>query len=241
MIRFQQSAELRRILLRSAWLVLISHAVWASGPWTEKSYTEWDNHDLRRILHDSPWVKRFTLTKLEVPEGSLPGATPTGLALWHYPSMAELPEDTHSLQFTVRWVSSRTLREAWARRLVLQKKAPANKIEEHLPPSLDEFELAVEGPDMTPFQDARESTLKAKCYLSVESKRRIAPTRVVLVRSKGGKMKGILFYFPKRGPTGEPIISSHERSVGFIEHGGGVEIYVTFNPQTMVDKSGIDL
>ncbi len=221
-------------------MVLIPHAVWASGPWVEKSYKEWDNNNLRRILHDSPWVKRFSLTKIEVPEGSLPGDTPTGLALWHYPSTAELPEDTQVLQFTVRWVSSRTLREAWARRLVLQKKVPENEIEKHVPPSLDEFELAVEGPDMTPFQNARESTLKTKCYLFVDSKR-IGPTHVVLVHSKGGQVKGILFYFPKRDPTGEPIISTHERSVGFVEHGGGVEIYVTFNPQTMVDKAGIDL
>jgi hypothetical protein len=116
-----------------------------------------------------------------------------------------------------------------------------NEMEKHVPPPLDEFELVVEGPDMTPFQDARESTLKAKCYLFVESNRRIGATRVVLVRSKDGTVKGILFYFPKRDSTGEPIISSHARSVGFIEHGGGVEIYVTFNPQTMVDIAGIDL
>jgi hypothetical protein len=231
----------RAILLSSAWVVLIIPVVWASGPWREKSYTDWDNKDLRRILHESPWVKRFTLTKINAPEGALPGDTPTGLALWHYPSMANLPEDTHSLHFTVRWVSSRTLREAWARRLALQKRVPEDEIGKHVPPPLDEFELAVEGPDMTPFQDARESTLKAKCYLSVESNRRIGPTRVVLVRSKDATVKGILFYFPKRDSTGEPIISSHARSVGFIEHGGGVEIYVTFNPQTMVDKAGIDL
>ncbi len=230
----------RKVLLTCAWVVLISPGVWASGPWTEKSYQQWDNKDLHRILHDSPWVKRFTLTRVEVPESSLPGDTPTGLAMWHYPSTATLPEDTHSLPFTVRWVSSRTLREAWARRLVLQKKVPENEIEKHVPPSQDEFELAVEGPDMTPFHNVRESALKSKCYLSVDSKR-VAPTRVVLVHAKEGEVKGILFYFPKKNSTGEPIISSHERSVGFVERGGGVDIHVNFNPQTMVDQAGIDL
>ncbi len=230
----------RRTLLRLICVVLFSHFIWASGPWTNKSYKEWSRGDLSRILHESPWVKRFTLTRLGVPEGSLPGDAPTGIDLWHYPSMEAQAEDTHSLQFAVKWVSSRTLREAWARGLVLQKKIPENELEKHLPPRSDEIEIAVEGPDMTPFQDARETTLKAGSYLAVESKR-VGPTQVVLAHSQDGKMKGILFYFPRRGPTGEPTISSHARRVEFVEHGSRVEVYVTFTPQTMIDQQGIDL
>lgn len=42
-------------------------------------------------------------------------------------------------EFYIRWVSSRTLREASARRLTLLKPLPPNAAETNLPKVLDEF------------------------------------------------------------------------------------------------------
>jgi hypothetical protein len=82
-----------------------------------------------------------------------------------YHSKQAEPDDVRAMQFTVRWVSSRTLREAWARGLVLRKKVPENEIDKHLPQSPDEFEIAVEGPDMSPFQNVGKQPSKPSVTL----------------------------------------------------------------------------
>jgi hypothetical protein len=54
-------------------------------------------------------------------------------------------------------------------------------------------------------------------------------------------VRGVLFRFPRKTPAGEPLISTHDSKVWFIEYGGGVEIRVTFNLKAMVDHNGLDL
>jgi hypothetical protein len=220
--------------------LLVSTNIWAAGPWMNKSYKNWDAKDLHDVLYRSQWVKHVTHTKINAPEGTLPGEGPTGMEYQGYHSKHAQPDDTHTTHFTVRWISSRTLREAWARKLVLQKKIPANEIDQHLPPAADEFELAVEGPDMSSFESAREAALKAKCYLAVESDK-IGPLRVELVHARDGSIKGILFHFPTKNSAGEPTISTHAQRVVFVERGAGLDLDVIFHLQRMVDPKGRDL
>jgi len=220
--------------------LLVTSNLWAAGPWTDKSYKEWDAKDLHAVLYHSPWVRRVSRTKLDAPEGELPGAGPTSMEYQGYHSKHAQADDTTTTQFTVRWVSSRTLREAWARKLALQKKFPAQEIDQHVPPAKDEFEIAVEGPDMSSFESAREATLKTKSYLAVESSK-VAPTRIEVVHAKDGSIKGILFHFPTKSPAGEPTISAHAKTVIFVERGAGLDVDVAFHPQLMVDRQGRDL
>jgi hypothetical protein len=220
--------------------LLVSTNIWAAGPWMNKSYKNWDAKDLHDVLYRSPWVKHVTHTKIDAPEGTLPGEGPTGMEYQGYHSKHAQPDDTHTTHFTARWISSRTLREAWARKLVLQKKIPANEIDQHLPPAADEFELAVEGPDMSSFESAREAALKAKCYLAVESAK-IGPLHVELVHARDGIIKGILFDFPTKNSAGEPTISTHAQRVVFVERGAGLDLDVIFHLQLMVDPKGRDL
>jgi hypothetical protein len=80
-------------------------------------------------------------------------------------------------EFYVRWVSSRTVRQAWARRLARVKKLPASSAETGLAPAADEvemhddFEIAVVGRDMSGFENVREPTLRAKCFLAAARNR----------------------------------------------------------------------
>jgi len=232
-------SRMRRIFL-IGFTILASNAVWAGGPWTEKSYKDWDRNDVRKVLFDSPWVSHFVRTRRAL-EFEVPDQGPSGMELRGYHSKESKEDDAQTTEFYVRWVSSRTLREAWARKLVLQKRVSENEIDKYLPPSSDEFEIVVEGPDMSPFQQVRKATLQAKGYLTISSRQKIAPTRVEFARSHDGQIRGILFFFPRRTATGEPTISTHARSVRFVERGGNVDIIVTFYPQKMADKGGVDL
>jgi hypothetical protein len=220
--------------------LLVWRTVRADGPWIEKSYAEWDRSDVRQILFYSPWVRHFSRTKRSL-EFEVPDQGPSGMELRAYHAKESKEDGAETTEFYVRWVSSRTMRRAWARRLALSKKVPAGSAEVNIPPELDDFEIAIAGKDMSGFDGAREESLRAKCYLAVNSKPKVLPTRVELARASDGRVRGLLFHFPKRTATGEPVISTHDAKVWFIEYDGSTEIRVSFNPQAMMDGKGLDL
>jgi hypothetical protein len=219
--------------------LLARDTIRADEPWTEKPYGDWDRSDVRRILFDSPWVKHFRRTQRAL-EFEVPDQGPSGMELRGYHAKESKEDGTETTEFYIRWVSSRTLRKALARRLALLKPVPPNAAETSPPKLLDEFEVAIAGPDMSGFDSVREATLRSKCYLWVSSKRKIAPSRVEFVRSGTGTVRGVLFRFPRKTADGEPLISTHDTKVWFVEY-GGVEIRVAFNLKAMVDSNGLDL
>jgi len=221
-------------------LLATGQAALGDGPWSGKQRNEWDRNDVRKILYDSPWARHFSWTRKPV-ESQVPDMGPTGDELRGYHSTESKDDGSETTEFYVRWVSSRTLREASLRRAALlghdQQGAPV----ERDPPALKEFEIAVTGPDLSDFEGVREATLKSKCVLFASSRRKAAPTRVEIARSANGTVRGLLFCFPRTMSTGEPLISTHDRKVLFLSRAGGVEIRTTFNPQIMVDGKGLDL
>jgi hypothetical protein len=223
------------VLALTVWLCASS---WARDPWKDKSYKNWDANDLRKILYDSPWSKRITRTSLEAPDA--PAEDVSGVDMMgSHSKEAEAGGDVQQMIFVVRWVSSRTLREAWARSLVLQKQISPESIDQHLPPLPGEFLLAVIGPDLTAFERANEAALKSKSYLSV-SKQRINPARVEVARAQDGRISGVVFHFPKTGAAGRPLISGNEKDVRFVERGAATGFEATFAPRQMVDSQGPD-
>jgi hypothetical protein len=220
--------------------LVASDAVAADGPWNQKPRSDWDRADVHRILFDSPWVRRFRRTRRAL-ESEVPDQGPSGMELRGYHAKESEDDGAQTAEFYVRWVSSRTLRAALARGLDLRKPSPANPAQADSPKLLDEFEVAVAGPDMSGFDRTRERELRSRCYLWVDSKRRIAPSRVEFARSGTGQVRGLLFRFPRKTADGEPLISTHDTKVWFIESGGEVAIRVTFEVQAMADRSGPDL
>ena len=80
------------------------------------------------------------------------------------------------ISFVVRWVSSRTIRKAWVRGEVLQKRIPQSDTDKFLPPPSDDAQLLIVGRDMSLFEKLDESTLRAKSFLlRTRSKQRISP------------------------------------------------------------------
>lgn len=228
-----------KTLLAAALALLLAASAWARDPWKGKSYKDWDANDLRKILFDSPWSKRITLTALEAPEA--PAEEASGVdTMGSHSREAEAEGDTQQAMFVVRWVSSRTLREAWARALVLQKQIPPESVDQHLPPAPGEFLLAVVGPSLATFERADEATLKGKSYLAV-GKQKISPARVELDRSPNGRISGVVFHFPKADSAGHPLITGSENSVRFVERGAATGFEADFNTRQMVDSQGLDL
>lgn len=247
----------RRLL--SAAVLLVALNVWAADPW-QKPYKQWDVQDVRRILNNSPWSKAIEAepkdkkNSLEAPEGA-----PAAAGGSTHEEAEDAEEENEKgrerergetekkkveIKFLVRWVSSRTLREASVRGQVLQGKIPEADADKNLPPTAEDYELALVGADMSAFNGANESMLRDKTYLIArKSKQKITATQVEIVRTADGKrINAIVFHFPKTNATGQPIISVDEKDLQFFSRGADLlEIKATFDVRKMIDAQGMDL
>lgn len=225
--------------LALALAVLLSASAWGRDPWKDKNYKSWDGNDVRKILYDSPWSRPVSRTALQAAEGPAEDVSGVDMMGTHSKE-AEAGGDTQQTVFLVRWVSSRTLREAWTRSLVLQKQISPESIEQHLPPVPGEYLLAVVGPSMGAFARTKETTLRDKSYLAV-AKQKIRPVRVEIDQTRDGRISGVVFHFPKVDAAGHPLIAGNEKDVRFVERGAATGFEVNFNPRQMVDSQGPDL
>jgi hypothetical protein len=207
---------------------------------------------VRKILNESPWSKRIELEGSETkhpdldPEDTSTAGEAGGENGEEEAGRAAEQENGRKKErtaFVIRWGSSRTMRKAWVRGQVLQKRILEADTERFLPPTPGDYELLLVGPDMTLFEKAIEAALKENSYLLAKtSKQRINPSQVELGRTPDGKsIKGIIFHFPKKTLMSQPIFSADEKELRFISRVGAVEIEASFDLRKMVDKEGLDL
>ena len=240
--------------MRSRMAVLLSCLVlaltaWAGDPWKEKTYKEWDEKDVSKILADSPWSRPVSVTAFWRSGGSSApsvsgersggggqvsgggeggGARASG-------GGGSMPE----AHFTLRWGSARTTREALARLAVFRgmSEADAEKIM-NLP--VTDHQIVLYGPDMVPFAKSDDKSLVEKTFLKLKSnKLKISPSRVEIKKSPDGKkISGIVFYFAMKSEAGEPVIAPDEKGVEFECRTEQVTIRQNFEPNKMVSKAG---
>ena len=243
----------RRLLIAA--VVLVTVNVWASDPW-QKSYKQWDATDLRKILNDSPWSKTV---EIEPKENLSLRASAGAPKLTGVPGVEEEDEQKEpgdedrgragqerkkdDAKFRVRWLSSRTLREASVRGLVLQGKISEADADKYLPLPAQDYELALVGSDMSPFQKMGESTLRDKSYLiAKKSKQKIMASQVEIVRASDGKtINAIVFHFPKNNASGQALVVPDEKELKFVIRTETMEVKATFDLQKMIDTQGMDL
>jgi len=250
--------------------VVFAAAVWASNdPWKDKPYQQWDSKDLQRIFQDSPWahVVRVDATwekggdaaAAPAPAGGTPsgGAPSGGSHMGGYGSSGgggnpgagqstgggDVGEGGASVAFVVRWISSRTFREAMLRDRVLRGQMTEADAQADLAKPVEGIELAVLGPDMTPFKGMDENALKSAASLTGKhSKTKLAPTEVRIQKSQDGtKIAGILFVFPSKASNGEASISPEEKNVEFAVTAGKFTLKSSFEVSKMADSQGRDI
>jgi hypothetical protein len=223
--------------------------LWAGESWRQKSYKVWNQNDVRTILNESPWARRIEIqggqTKHAGMESSEEGGTSEGAAGEESGEASGRGEDNERgrITFVVRWVSSRTIRQAWVRGEVLQKRVLETDTDKFLPPPSDDSQLLIVGRDMSLFEKLDEATLRARSFLlRTKSKQKISPGGVEIVRLPDGKgIKGILFHFPKNLLVRQSTPSVDDNDLKFVSQAGTTEIKASFDLQKMVDHEGIDL
>jgi hypothetical protein len=230
-------------------VLFLATDLWAGDPWKQKSYKVWDQNEVRKILNESPWAKRIEVegdrTKHSGMESPDEGATSEGAVGEESGEGGDRHEDNERgrITFVVRWVSSRTIRQAWVRGEVLQKRIPESDTDKFLPPPSDDTQVLIVGHDMSLFEKLDEATLRTKSFfLLTKSKQRISPSAVQIVRFPDGKrIKGILFHFPKKLLVSQFTPSIDDNDLKFVSQAGTTEIKANFDLQKMVDDEGLDI
>jgi hypothetical protein len=251
--------------------VILAALAWGGGdPWKTKPYQQWDANDIKKIFNDSPWCKVVQIDvswKASSPAaatagdasgeggvkpagtannqpGSKPGSTPSqSAAPASQPGPGEAPPPPTEANFIVRWISSRTIREAGYRNSVLDGKIKEDEAEKQLALPVDTYKVYLGGPDMTQFQSMDETALQGTATLTgKKTKQHISATKAELVHSEDGKtLQGIVFSFPIQSGSGEPSISPNEKGVEFNCVVKKVKIQTTFDLSKMEDSKGRDI
>lgn len=240
--------------------LLLAALVWASGdPWKSKPYQQWDAKDVRKVLDASPWVRSVQVEAPWIsaddagdadsggtssqPAPVRPGPNPrTGLGGSGADAGAGGPQ-TAVATYLVRWTSSRTVREAVLRNLILAGQMKEDAAAEQLAQPVETYEIVVAGPDMKPFQSVDEKILEHGAFLmDRKTKQKIAPSSVKIQNSEDGKkIQSIAFIFPKKSDSGISTIGADVKAVDFLCVVTNVKIEVSFDTSKMSDTLGRDL
>jgi hypothetical protein len=237
----------------SAAVVSVGMLAWAGGdPWKTKPYQQWDAKDVQKIITDSPWAKLLHVQAPWLGGAAEVDSAESGVRVGQPGVSVNAPEarqggtsNPQALQavFVVRWISSRTLREAAFRNEILSGRMKEEDAEKQLAQIPETFQVYVAGPDMAPFRKTDEAVLRNTAYVvGKKSKRKIMASAAQIQRGADGKIQSVIFVFPKKAESGEGSIASDEKSVDFyctIE--GWVKIDANFDLSKMEDKQGRDL
>jgi hypothetical protein len=155
---------------------------------------------------------------------------------------AKTPEAT----FMVRWFSALAVRQALARAQVLGGAMTAADADKALTDAPAEYAIVIAGADMAPFVKADEKDLAAKASVQPKNGEKMAASHVAIQRLPGAKpedprsIAAVVFYFPKKIASGEPLFSSNTKSVEFACPVAGATIKASFDLPKMSGANGPD-
>lgn len=235
-------------------MVTLGALAWAGGdPWKTKPFEQWNENDIRQIMHDSPWAKVEYVPvewkaggggKSEMgraPEGTVSATQgPAGGPADVGQQAMGTPEGQAA--FYVRWNSSRTTREALVRDGVLAGQIKEDEAARYLSAPIVNYEVVVIGPDMSPFGSVSEDDLKAKAYLrGKQSKAKVSATSVEISRSADGRqVTAVMFSFPRKTADGKDVAAPGEKGLQFVCNIKDLDLNTTFDPRKMADQKGPD-
>jgi hypothetical protein len=229
--------------------------VYASDAWKDKDYQSWDQKDVDKILKDSPWSKHIQFGGGGA-EGM--GSTWTGVGdAAHNDNVSgsggggggrttgtggtgAMAGAGSQMDFTICWYSSRTIREALARKRELGGGTTSEDAKKSLSTDLPTYQVLVQSRNLGNF-GADTEAIKTHSYLMLKSsKEKITPQSVVIQKGQNNKAVAIIFEFPKKTASGEPTIGANEKGLEFYTEAGKTPIKTSFEIPKMADKQGAD-
>jgi len=230
-------------------------AVYASDAWKDKDYQSWHAKDVDKILKDSPWSKH-----IQFGGGGAEGMGSTWTAAGdaaHNESVSggggggggrttgvggtsAMQGAGQQMDFTICWYSSRTIREALARKRELGGGTTSEDAKKALSNELPTYQVFVQSRNLAGFGGDTE-VIKAHSYLMLKSsKEKLTPQNVVIQNGQNEKAVAIIYEFAKKSASGEPTIGANEKGVEFYTEAGKTPLKTSFEIPKMADKQGAD-
>jgi hypothetical protein len=105
-----------RAFVVSAFALLLAHPLAVSAQWGKKPYTEWSDKEALKVLNDSPWGQSHSFTDMSKAFSTGPGRTVN-------PGQTQ-ESITRQVNFRIRFLSAKPIREAFVRAIELKQKEP---------------------------------------------------------------------------------------------------------------------
>jgi hypothetical protein len=234
-------------------------AAQAGDVWKTKPFDQWTDKDIQEILQNSPWARPGVQPQgAWRPDGTTPitggnlGVAGSGSDRSHTtsgptpdkPGGTEKADSAAASQatYSIFWWSSRTIRAASVRRAVLKGSMTEADAEKSVAATPDDYMVLVQGTNMQIFQHRGEEAFEKSAYIQVKkTKQKLDPTKVAFLKTGDGTVTGAIFYFAKKGATGEPTIAPDEKEIDFYLQVADAKLLASFDPRKMVDSKGEDL
>jgi hypothetical protein len=241
--------KIRTLMLAAS--IIFSARLFAGSDdaWKLKAYTEWSAQDVARILSNSPWARAVggasggdtKVTESNAPEVNRKGET---VHLFGDHKTETTTPTTYYRDFVVLWLSSRTIREALARKMHLDGSINAEQARQ-LAAHTSQSYVVVVSPgayffgDKSPEEIVKEA--QAAAYLeSEQTKMKIAANKVQFF-TQAPLAGSLAFYFPKADANGVPTFLPGESDIQFSCTAPQKKIKVKFDLKTMVRDGKPDL
>ena len=241
--------------MRKWWLIVVvaslvmAVAAMASDPWKEKVPEQWSQSEVQKILHDSPWARAYEVMPESLSAGmgsgnmgGGPGSA--GASTGGGGRRGRGGDDTamrgRPVTYVAQWYSSRTIRAAQLRKLIMAGSTPA--ADHPLLQVPDKYQVVLQSAEIALLARLGEEGLKKSSYLEMKTThQRVAPTDVVVLNGPGGRPIGVAFEFPKKTAAGEPVIATDEKNIDFVSGNDDLKLKFKFDLGKMIDQKGTDL
>jgi hypothetical protein len=213
----------KQVLVPGLLILLLILSLTASAQWDKKPYTDWSEKDAQKVLNDSPWGK----TQVFSTPGEMfrsPTSGRQGTATRTDPN----PAQALHLNFRVRFLSARPIRQAYSRLIELRQKGGMNEqaagqLKQFVSGEFLEYVIVVVTCDS---QEAGANTQQANALLSSRGTAELKNNtfleakggqRVFLQEFQPPKQDGIgaRFIFP-RLVDGKPFITPDAEEIHFV-------------------------
>jgi hypothetical protein len=181
-----------------------------------KPWTEWSEKEVNKMLNDSPWGQTQTETNTaeiffsptsQNRASTRPGDVSSGSDINDQSAHGALNQAT-SINYRIRLLTARPIRQSLARRAQMQNPALAEQLKAFAEQQTDKFivvavdydspDRRLSGPAMQIFNSANTATLKNTTYLENKDGKRIFLQEYIAPTNDG---MGAKFVFPRTART----------------------------------------
>jgi hypothetical protein len=115
----------KRILLPGILGLLLVFSLTTSAQWDKKPYSEWSDKEAQKVINDSPWGRTqvFSSPAVQFNQGISGSA---GIGATRAGKPPDRPTDALHVNFRIRFLSAKPVRQAFSRLIELKQKKGAN-------------------------------------------------------------------------------------------------------------------